>query len=71
MKLDGDLQPTLLITSINFSKLYDYKWHLLRLLNMCIKEIYISILICDPMTFNIWQTRKPMVENMDLCFFHH
>jgi hypothetical protein len=38
---------------------------------MLAKEKILSIFICDPITPNIYQARKPIVEKMDSCFGHH
>jgi hypothetical protein len=55
----GDLQPTLaslgqlLLSKINFSKFSYYKWHLLRLVNMLVKEKILLVFICDSTILNI------------------
>jgi hypothetical protein len=47
-----------LLTNINFSKNFDCKQHLLRLVSIPIKENIISISICLLTMFNIWWARK-------------
>ncbi len=75
-KLKGDLQPILgslgqfLLTKINLSKFFYFKWHLLRLVRIPIDENILSIPIWNPTISHICLAQKPIVGNMFSCFSH-
>jgi hypothetical protein len=77
IRLQEDLQPTLgslsqfFITNIRFFKFFNYKHHLLRLMNMPAKEKILSIFICNPIQPNIYPKKKLIEGKMDPCFCHH
>jgi len=73
-KLKGDLQPILgslcqfLLTTINFSKFFDYNLHLFKFVRNPTKE---KILIQDPTMPKIFQKWNPTVGNIDSSLCHH
>ncbi len=74
IKLERDLQPILrpfgqfLLTKLTLSKFFNYKLHLLRLINIQAKENILSISIWDPAIPKIDLSHKTIVGNIFSSF---
>jgi len=76
-KLLRALQPILasfnqfLFIKIHFSSLSNCKQHLFKLVRILVREKIFFISIWEPIIPNICLIKKPIVDNMVSCFFHH